>query len=256
VSPAALSALNILQVLGFGVLTAKLLSSGLARTYRYLTIRAAFECLRVGIAYSMPKNTETYAHFYFATQPILWILDVLMLLEVYTAVFNGQKGIATFSRRVILGAMVVSATLAMASFAFRPAAAPLSETLAVVAALERAVNISLLCFIAVLIGFLTWFPVRLSRNTLVHSTVFSVYFALRAITSLIRTSISLDLWLALNIVAVSASVLSILVWIIRLTPHGEQVTVRAGMRRDAVEQERLMEQLESINRSLLRTARD
>ena len=254
-SPAALSALNILQVVGFGALTARLLLSGLASTYRYLTIRAAFECLRVGIAYYIPKKTELYAHYYFATQPILWILDVLMLLEVYTTVFNAQKGIATFSRRVILIAMAISAGLALVTFAFRPAST-LSETLAAVATLERAVNISLLCFIILLIGFLTWFPVRLSRNTLVHSTVFSVYFALRAIVSLIRTSIPMDLWLALNIIVMSASVLSILVWILRLTVHGEQVTVRSGLRRDAVDQERLMEQLESINRSLLRTARE
>lgn len=254
-SQATLSALNILQVIGFGVLTARLLLSGLASTYRYLTLRAAFECVRVGIAYSMPKNTETYAHFYFATQPILWILDVLMLLEVYTAVFDSQKGIASFSRRVILIALVVSAGFAALTFVLRPTST-LSETLALVATLERAVNISLLCFIILLVGFLTWFPVRLSRNTLVHSTVFSVYFALRAVTSLIRTSIPQDLWLTLNILAMGASVLSIIVWILGLTPQGEQVTVRSGLRRDAIEQERLMEQLESINRSLLRTARE
>lgn len=254
-SPALLSALNILQMVGFGLLTAKLLWSRLSMTYRYLTLRAGFECVRVAVAYSMPKQTDTYAHFYFATQPILWILDVLMLLEVYSVVFNHQRGIATFSRKVILMAMAVSAVLAALTFAFQPVST-LSETLAAVAALERAVNISLLCFIAILVGFLTWFPVRLSRNTLVHSTVFSLYFALRAGASLIRTSISQDLWLVLNAVVLSASVISIAVWILRLTPHGEAVTVRSGFRRDALEQQRLIDQLESINRSLLRTARD
>ena len=254
-SPAILSVLNIVQMVGFGALTAKLLWSGLASKYRYLTARAAFECVRVGAAYFIPKKTMLYAHFYFATQPLLWTLDVLMLLEVYTAVFNHQKGIASFSRRVILFAMVLSAGLAALSFVFQPSS-PLSETLAIVAVLERAVNISLLSFIVVLVGFLTWFPVRLSRNTLVHSTVFSVYFALRAIVSLVRTSISQDVWLTLNVVVLSASVSSILIWIIRLTQQGEQVTVHSGLPRDAVEQERLMQQLETLNRSLLRSARE
>lgn len=254
-SPTILNVLYVLQMVGFGVLTAKLLWSGLAAIYRYLTLRAGFECARVALAYWMPRDTDFYGYFYFTTQPILWILDVLMLLEVYSVVFNQQRGIATFSRKVILAAMAFSAGIAALTFAFQPVDT-LSETLAGVAALERAVNISLLCFIAILVGFLTWFPVRLSRNTLLHSTVFSLYFALRAGASLIRTSISQDLWLVLNTAVLSASVLSIAVWILRLTPQGEEVTVRSGLRRDALEQERLMAQLESINRSLLRTARE
>ena len=75
-SPAVLSALNILQSIGFCVLSARLLVTGLASTYRYLTIRAAFECVRVALAFSIPKMTNAYGYFYFATQPMLWVLEV------------------------------------------------------------------------------------------------------------------------------------------------------------------------------------
>ena len=254
-SPAVLTTLNIVQAAGFGLLTAKMLVSGLASTYSYLTLRAAFECLRVMVAFSMNKDTRTYAHFYFATQPVLWLLDILMLLEVYTAVFNSQRGIATFSRKVISVAMLASAGLAALTFLFRPES-NLSETLMAVATIERAVNISLLCFIIVLVGFLTWFPVPLSRNTLVHSTVFSGYFALRAAVSLARTSISQDIAQLLNASVMAASVLSVLVWTFGLTQRGQEVKLRSGIRRTGVDEERLIEQLESINRSLIRTVRD
>ena len=250
-----LGTLNILQAVGFGILTAKLLATGLASTYRYLTIRAAFECLRVTVALSMTKNSNAYGYFYFATQPMLWVLDILVLLEVYTVVFSSQKGIATLSRKVILGATLFSALLAALTFFFRPES-KLSETLMAVATIERAVNISLLCFIIVLVGFLTWFPVPLSRNTLVHSTVFSVYFALRAAVSLARASISHDIAGLLNAAVMSASVLSILVWTLGLSQRGQEVKVVSGIRRTGVDEERLIEQLESINRSLIRTARD
>jgi hypothetical protein len=186
---------------------------------------------------------------------MLWMLDILVLLEVYTIVFSSQKGIATLSRHVILGATLISALLAGVTFLFRPES-NLPEALIAAATIERAVNISLLCFIIVLVGFLTWFPVPLSPNTLVHSAVFSVYFALRAGVSLARASISQDIALWLNASVAAASVLSILVWIFGLSQRGQEVKLRSGIRRTGVDKERLIEQLESINRSLIRSARD
>ena len=247
--------LNAVQVAGLLLLTYKLVTSGLARIYRYLTIRAAFECFRVVATFYIPARTALYAQFYFVTQPLLWILDALMLLEVYTTVFNKHKGIAGLSRKLIPAAMLFSACLAALTMALRPVGESPS-ILDMLAALERSVNISLLCFVIVLIGFLTWFPVPLSRNTLVHSTVFCAYFASRAIAFLIRTTLSRDLWPIVGVVVISASVASVYAWILGLTRQGEYVTVRTGVHRHPVDQERLMEQLEAINQSLLRTARD
>jgi hypothetical protein len=151
--------------------------------------------------------------------------------------------------------MLVSAGLAALTFGVRPASG-LSETLMAVATVERAVNFSLLCFIILLVGFLTWFPVPLSRNALVHSTVFCLYFALRAGVSLARAGLSQDVDSLLNVAVLGASVLSILAWMFGLTEHGQEVEVRSGLKRHGGEEERLIQQLESLNRSLIRSARD
>lgn len=254
--PSIIYGLNILQVCGLGILALRLWRSGLSATYRYLTLRSAFECARVFATFFIEKRSEAYALTYLATQPVLWTLDALVLLEVYTRVFNTHKGIASFSRKVIPAAMIISVVTAGASFAFKPAVASEFAILDMSASLERGVNISLLCFIILLVGFLAWFPVPISRNTFVHSTVFCFYFASRAGAFLFRMTVPQDAWPILSLALVSASLISVLVWVFGLRPAGEAVTLRSGLHRTSVDQARLIEQLEAINRSLMRTARE
>jgi hypothetical protein len=243
----------LLQVPGYAVLAFRLFRTGLSGVYRYLTVFVIFDLLRVGIASSLRSATDLYAHFYLFTQPFVWLFYALMTLEVYQNAFRSQAGIARFSGRVISCAVAVSTAIAVASLFLSSHSESVFENYL---ALERAINFSLLCFVLVLIAFLSWFPVPLARNALVHSWVFSLFFGVKAVSMLIRTLAGPEVNAATNVAVLVTSVFSLALWAILLTAAGERVQVRAGYRRSGIDQDRLMNQLELINRTLLRSAKD
>lgn len=251
--PFALLLPLLLQVPGYALLAFKLFRIRLSGVYRYLTAFVLFDLVRVVVSSFLPRNTDLYGYFYLCTQPVMWLLYALMTLEVYQIAFRSQRGIARFSRRVISFAVVVSMAVALATLFLRSHSDSLFESYL---ALERAVNFSLLCFVLLLIAFLTWFPVPLARNALVHSGIFSLFFGVKAISMLVRTLGGPAVNPYTNVAVLVASVLSLTLWLLLLTTAGEQAQVRAGYRRSDIDQERLMSQLELINTTLMRSAKD
>jgi hypothetical protein len=193
---------------------------------------------------------------YFFTQPGVWLFHALMMLEVYQVVFRSQPGISVFSRRVISAAVLLAALLAMGTLFLKPPPDSPYALLESYLAIERAVNFSLFCFVLLLIAFLAWFPVPLARNALVHSAVFSLFFGVKAVALLARTMLGPDITSAASTAVLCVSLVSLGLWASLLTSAGEQVRVRSSYRRDAVDEERLLNQLEMINRTLLRSARE
>ena len=252
----ALLFLKVAQIVLYASLAFRLYLSGLSVIYRYLTAFSVFEMLRVATAAVLPYGTNLYTAFYVITQPIAWIFYSLITLEVYQAVFRSKRGIASFSRRVIPVAVGLSVLLAMGTLLLQPHPDSPYFNLEIYFAVERAVNFSLLCFVLLLIGFLTWFPVPLARNALVHSAVFSLYFGVKAVAVLARTLLGPAVTDRANVAVLCVSVVSLTLWTMLLRRSGEEARVRTGYRRNSVDEERLMHQLESINRTLLRSAKE
>jgi hypothetical protein len=253
---AVLLILSLAQVPVYGLLGYKLYRTGLSSVYRYLTAFVIFDLIRVVIAAIIPRDTDAYGQLYLFTQPALWLFHALMMLEVYQVVFRSQQGISLFSRWVISIAVVVSAVLAMGTLFLKPLPDSPYGLLETYLTVERAINFSLFFFVLLLIGFLAWYPVPLARNALVHSTIFSLFFGVKALALLVRTLAGPDVTRAVSTAVLCVSIASLGLWVLLLTSAGEQVRVRSGYRRDALDEERLLHQLETINRTLLRSAKE
>ena len=77
--------------------------------YQYFGMFLGFELLRLTIVSFVQLKSSLYAHFYFATQPMLWTLFVLVMLELFQLVLRNHPGIASLGRRALTWSLMASA---------------------------------------------------------------------------------------------------------------------------------------------------
>jgi hypothetical protein len=120
--------------------------------------------------------------------------------------------------------------------------------------LDRVVCSVALLVLLLILGFLLWFPVQISKNLIVFTTGFLVYFAAKG-TLLIMHSVwsHESLSLVSNLIMFVSSA-CFAYWAIFITLQGETVPVRLGHVWQRHEQERMIGQLEAMNAALLRAA--
>jgi hypothetical protein len=191
------------------------------------------------------------------TQPVLWILYILVLLELYALVLESYKGLATVGRWALmagLGLAVGISALSLGADLSSESEYPLLRYWTVI---DRGVQSSLELFLLFITMFLAWYPLKLSRNVVVHSVVYAAYFLSGACGVLIHNfwSESKLVEEAVNLGLSSATLLCLIAWIILLKPSGEHVTVAKRPLWSAADEEHLIAQLSAINASLLRAAR-
>lgn len=246
--------LAVIQIGAFPILLTKLLRSGLYGTYRCFTWFVAFECIRLPLMWLIPFRSPTYAHVYFATQPILWFLYVLVILELFQLVLRNHAGISSLGKKALTWALVVSAGISGATLLFQlQEKTAESAVLFNFALLERLVTTSLLILLLCLIAFLSYFPVPLTRNVRIHALIFATYFAARAVVFWVRTLFGEQVGPVINLVVLALSVGCIISWTFLLTRAGEALATR---QRPAPETEtRLLAQLSAINDTLLRSSK-
>jgi hypothetical protein len=191
-----------------------------------------------------------------ATQPVVWILYVFVVLELYALALRNHPGIASLSRWVLVGALVVSITVAAVSLLAdlsRPAGRfPLLVYMGVV---ERGLAFSLVIFLVLITSFLMWTPVALPRNVVVHTMVYSAYFLATAAALLVRNVFGYELVARVSIGVFFSHNLCLLLWILLLNRRGEEapVVVRRIWRQS--DEDLITRQLDAVNSFLLRSAR-
>lgn len=240
-----------LQCLGFAVLAAHLFRTGLADTFRPFTILCLFEPIRVAASAWIPRNTDSYAHFYFVTQPVIWTIYIWMTLEVFRGALGSYRALYTLSRQALTGCMVVALLVATATLGLdfrRPGSPyPILELFLLV---ERTVAVSLLVFVFALMALLTWFPVPLNRNSLAHAVVFTFFFSAKTAMLFSRNLFGPAFTRTGNMLLLAAILISLLLWRILLVRAGSASMVHSGVSRDPETEARLMAQLEDLNQTL------
>jgi hypothetical protein len=120
---------------------------------------------------------------------------------------------------------------------------------------ERIINMSLLSFLIVLLTFLAYFPVPLSRNALLHATIFGCYFLARTTLWIIRNMVGPDFTGIMNWSMNTFVVVCLGAWLLLLRRTGENVPVRTGLHFNKAQEDRLVAHLEQLNDTLLGSAR-
>lgn len=195
-------------------------------------------------------------------QVVVWILSLWMVYAFLKGVLRSLPGILKFSRKLLNVIFLAAIGLALWSAAAEYSSSnalrfvtPLGKIVGRMFILDRAICSAACMSILAIFAFVLWFPVSMPKNLAMFSVGFAVYFAATA-ASLLTWSLfsgsSLRLVDNATIFILSACYAY---WAIFLTAEGESLPVRIGHSWRPLEQDRLMDQLEAMNASLMRSAR-
>jgi len=245
-----------LAICAYAILLLKLSSHKLCGAYRFFCLYLGFRIARSVLLSTLTYGTNTYFQVWAVSAPVLWLLYVLVVLELYSLVLRNYKGIATLGRWTLMGALGLSILLsALSLVADMSNATDSNRMILYFNAVERGVVSSLVIFLLLITGFLAWCPVPLSRNVIVHSVVYSVYFLSMTMGLLWRNVTGHAVNNTVNLVLLAVSVSCLLVWILFLNRQGEQTTVVLRQHWRPEQEELLVGRLSAINATLLRSAR-
>jgi hypothetical protein len=177
------------------------------------------------------------------------------------AVLANLPGILGFSQKLLNSAFISAGILGLltapAEYSLSGAAAyadPIARAVGIGFVLDRVLSTVALLALVSILGFLLWFPVEVSRNLMVFSTGFLVYFGAKTALSLTRSFWSLENLRLISNLIMFISGACFAYWAMFISRQGETVPVRIGHSWHRREQERLIGQLEAMNAALLRTA--
>lgn len=246
--------LDLLIPVGTAILSVRLFAAGLHRRYRVFLAYLIFETVHLGVLTSLNQSSGAYQKFWVLTEPLEWLFYVLVLLEIFALVLQDYRGLSTVGRWALIGAVVV-ALLGSSISLLVPSQSPQGHLMLYYYVAERAVYSSLVIFLLSILGFLMQYPITLSRNIIVHSMVFSVYFLGNTVLYLVLSmrgygSIPLVTYAisAITLAAVGA-------WLALMRRAGEIRKVSLRPHWMPGQEAELVSQLNSLNAALLRATR-
>lgn len=245
------------SIVGYALVLFRLSWSGLLRTYRCFAFYLGVELSRSLLLLSVfVLDRKDYGWAFLLTAPVVWLAFILVVLELYSLVLKKYEGISTLSQwamRVVLTIAVLVAILTL--LPEMPPDAKRFEWLTVASLIERGVVSSLVVFLLIITAFLVWYPVPLSRNTILHTTLYSLYFLVTAVGLFWRDMTSYEMTRQMSTTLMALTNVCLLLWLVFLRRSGEVVKSRIGARLSAESEARLLQQLDSLNSSLLRSSR-
>jgi hypothetical protein len=261
--------LTWLTIVGYVVLCLRLRREGLDRTYRVFAVYLLFRAARSVALATLPwawygVQNRPYAQFgnnvygwaWTLTEPVVWLLHVLIVLELYSLVLQNYKGIASMGRWALLAGLTIAILLSSITLPSELShSAQQSTILRCYFVVSRGLDASLVIFLLFITAFLAWFPVPLSRNVVLYSMVYAFYFITGTLAKLASNLGGVTTWSAVNIAVNCVDLLCLGVWIVFLNRTGEAKTVVVRHAWAPEHEEVLVGQLAAINASLTRSAR-
>lgn len=249
--------LNFIVVAGSAFLGVRLFVTGLYRRYWAFFFYLIFNALREGVVSTLDPSKRTYLHFWGVTEPLEWLLLVLVVLELYSLVLQDYRGLSTVGRWAMIAAVVVALAASGLSLLAPSFHTTQGRMMTYYYAAERAVYFSLVFFLLTILFVLMQYPITLSRNVILHSFVFSVYFLSNTMifTILSARNFSPGLIQAAQYAVALLNMTALGIWLARLTPAGELQKVRLRPTWMPGREEVLVGQLNQLNAALLRATR-
>jgi hypothetical protein len=246
--------LDLLILAGTAILSVRLFSTDLYRRYRVFLIYLIFATLRSSVSTILAQKSNAYQKFWVLTEPIEWLLYVLVVLEIFALVLQDYRGLATFSRWALITAVLV-ALLASGISLMAPSQSTQSHLMRYYYVAERAVYFSLVAFLVSILGFLLQYPITLSRNIVLHSMVFSVYFLCNTVLYLLLSMRGFAVLPQVSEALSAVTLAAIGAWLVLLNPAGELRKLRVRPQWMPGQEDVLVGQLNQLNAALLRATR-
>ena len=243
--------LVILQTAALVGLCLRMWRAGLSRSYPYFFSYLAVVLVESVILSLVGYGTVAYGYVWMITEILSLAFYTLLVLECYATVLGDLAGLATLSRRYIKRTVGIAILAAVLLIGLEKTPRTVFQYFYVI---DRAVVSSLLVFVLLMIVFLLYYPVPLSRNVIVYSAGYSVYFLTKATALLIRNA-NFNWQTQISTLLIAVSTACLLFWGIFLNRQGETRTVVVGHQWHRGDEERLISQLKAINSSASRAAR-
>ena len=243
--------LLILQSIALVGLCFRMWRAGLHRIYVFFFSYLILDFLQSVPLPAMTYGTELYGYAWLVMEGIIGCFYALIVLECYSSVLRDLTGIASISKRFIKVTLGVSIVLAFLLLGLERTPRTLFGYFY---ALDRAVVCSLLLFVLLITFFLVYYPVPLSRNVIIYSVGYAVYFLTKA-TALFARNVSNEWQPQISAVLLAVSTACLMFWWLTLSRRGQTKTVVIGHKWRPGDDERLLLQLKAINASLSRAAR-
>src|SRR5580698_2075358 len=209
--------LQIFSLLGSALLALKLFQTGLWHRYR---VFFWFFCVQVADSlwplFFKSTASLTYLHVWMLTQPVLWIFHILLVAELYRLILEGHRGIYSLGRWAMYGAVVIAACISILSLLphLKPTITQQSRGLGLEFATNRGIDFALAIFLLLILLFLSRFPIKLSRNVVVHAAVYTVYFFSETLAVFLRALSGIPASASISLLLRGSSCACIVAWLI------------------------------------------
>jgi len=237
---------------------AKLWRTGLFRKYQALTAYLLFSCTYAICLLILFRNfrSPAYRLYWEITQPLTWFFSVWLILELYSLILEKHKGLATLGRWVQYAGFSLATLISLLVMMpqIRAAGHGTKAITSYYYAVERGVDCGMLVFLIVILFWLTQYPVPLSRNVLIHSFIYTTLFFTNSLGLFVQMFFGTEHWRPGATALTVIFALCLLAWVILLTPKGEETRTRL-LQFSAEDEERVLNQLEVLNRTLLKVSR-
>lgn len=248
--------LTLLSVAGMAGLAFRLAWEKLLAVYPFFFAWLAAEVLRAVTLLLMPPRSNLYGWTYVYTEPVIWMLYVLTVWELYSLILQHHPGLAIAGKRTMTAALVVA--LILVAFGLRTDLSNPSQDFPVLLVIHiagRTVVSTLGVFLLLVAAVLLWFPIPLNRNTVNYSLGYAVFFCTKATVLLFRNAMGPGIVQYASVVNLVVANGCIFFWLWMLRGEGERRPRDLETRWSPEEADRLMQQLGTINDALLRVSR-
>lgn len=253
-------ALCVNYVLG-GILVFRLLRLRLHSVYSVFCVFLIVELAEFSLFFvdaATANRLVDYRVLWMAAAVCIWIPTLWMVYALLGAMLATLPGVLRFSRRLLNFSFLAAALIAI-GIAFPELShthvSNLDSAVSVVFVLDRAVSTSSLIALLGIIAFVSWFPVQMPRNLVLFSFGYVAYFLLDTVLTFAHGFLETKYPVALSVLNTSTLSACFLYWLLTITRDGEAIPLRVGHAWQAREQQALIQQLESMNASLARSAR-
>ncbi len=265
-----ISFFQVVSILGSALTVVKLITSGLYRRYRIFLAYFVFRILYSGGMWAIARmhglagqrpgqdgtSSYLYFHVFIYCEPLQILFYILVVIELYRLVLERYPGLYTLGRWAMYAAIFISAGISILTFlrGIAPHIDEPSNKLMAEIATERGVDFALVIFILLIVWFLGRYPVPLSRNVVVHTSIYAIFFLTDASMLLWRTFSGYGVTENFNLLQTAISCACTIAWWLLLSARGEEVTVHVPkMRPDS--EERILQQLEMLNATMMKVSR-
>jgi|SRR5579872_2348507 len=235
------------------ILVGRIFHLKLAHRYRFFVTYLALNTTRSLVAWSFSPLSPIYRGIWKITEPVIWVLYVLGVLEVCFLIFEDYRGIRSVSRWTIYGGLAISTFVSTATL--RTGATAKDSWIQPYLMIERGIDLALVVYLLLILAFLALVPIPLSRNVVIHCVLYSIFFISNALGILIVNLIGYRLGRVTSTSLMGISVLCLAAWLTLLRQDGEAKMMVSRKTWTSSDEERLLAQLDTINATLLGAGR-